>query len=599
MSSLRLALKLSIEDSKVPETNEIKKTIKTPSNNNTNKQKRKRLSEGNSLEEGKLNKKLLIIKNNEEDSLLSLSGSQNNNNNDIDLEIEENDEDTNTTRTITPITTPISTPTPIATTIITITNTPTITNTTTSTTTTSTTNNNNKSKLFDTKKKKKSPPSNSNTNKNNNNDQNNEKSNSEANEGNILSLATNQHTSPINTQITSSSFSSSSLSSTKEIKKNESQSTNNNNKERPKTPNLSKNLKQERVVITPITIPIYDHNNNISNFQEEIKIERPIPRDPKQDLIIISNESLDVKINFSIQNKVEIDNNVETTATIESQIEVIPSELSKISEESIITTPIPKKSITTTSPPKIIPTSTPSSSSLSSNLKIEQGHKKEKEKNDKSNKIVNDVKNENRSSNPKTLNKSETTKKIVNGEEGDEEGFGKDPVTKEGKFNPPQRKAGAKRKRRGGLDIAESEEILAAASLATPGGNTHQNTSTTMDPSLENFDEMEENNEIGRGPSRAAAMAAKSKINHTAIKRPTPSELDNKKIEEGQSTSSTTTSTTTTNITTPTTIVDHLKSLPILKAQWVACDLCGKWRSLPGEVDLSSLPEQWYCSMNK
>lgn len=33
--------------------------------------------------------------------------------------------------------------------------------------------------------------------------------------------------------------------------------------------------------------------------------------------------------------------------------------------------------------------------------------------------------------------------------------------------------------------------------------------------------------------------------------------------------------------------------------QWVACDRCSKWRSLPSHVDMSALPEQWYCSMNK
>jgi hypothetical protein len=34
-------------------------------------------------------------------------------------------------------------------------------------------------------------------------------------------------------------------------------------------------------------------------------------------------------------------------------------------------------------------------------------------------------------------------------------------------------------------------------------------------------------------------------------------------------------------------------------AHWVACDTCGKWRSLPGSIDVSALPERWYCAMNK
>ena len=36
-----------------------------------------------------------------------------------------------------------------------------------------------------------------------------------------------------------------------------------------------------------------------------------------------------------------------------------------------------------------------------------------------------------------------------------------------------------------------------------------------------------------------------------------------------------------------------------LPLQWVSCDNCSKWRSIPGEIDLSALPEQWYCSMNE
>jgi hypothetical protein len=34
--------------------------------------------------------------------------------------------------------------------------------------------------------------------------------------------------------------------------------------------------------------------------------------------------------------------------------------------------------------------------------------------------------------------------------------------------------------------------------------------------------------------------------------------------------------------------------------QWVQCDAptCGKWRKAPGHVDLTSLPEQWFCTMN-
>jgi hypothetical protein len=33
--------------------------------------------------------------------------------------------------------------------------------------------------------------------------------------------------------------------------------------------------------------------------------------------------------------------------------------------------------------------------------------------------------------------------------------------------------------------------------------------------------------------------------------------------------------------------------------QWAACDTCGKWRQLPFFVDPDTLPEQWFCRMNR
>ena len=35
--------------------------------------------------------------------------------------------------------------------------------------------------------------------------------------------------------------------------------------------------------------------------------------------------------------------------------------------------------------------------------------------------------------------------------------------------------------------------------------------------------------------------------------------------------------------------------------QWVQCERgnCKKWRKLPAHVDMASLPEKWYCEMNK
>lgn len=37
----------------------------------------------------------------------------------------------------------------------------------------------------------------------------------------------------------------------------------------------------------------------------------------------------------------------------------------------------------------------------------------------------------------------------------------------------------------------------------------------------------------------------------------------------------------------------------ITAVQWVQCDKCRKWRSIPNHVDMESLPESWYCGMNQ
>lgn len=33
--------------------------------------------------------------------------------------------------------------------------------------------------------------------------------------------------------------------------------------------------------------------------------------------------------------------------------------------------------------------------------------------------------------------------------------------------------------------------------------------------------------------------------------------------------------------------------------QWVQCDGCRKWRRLPAQVDVSGLPEHWFCALNR
>ena len=39
--------------------------------------------------------------------------------------------------------------------------------------------------------------------------------------------------------------------------------------------------------------------------------------------------------------------------------------------------------------------------------------------------------------------------------------------------------------------------------------------------------------------------------------------------------------------------------VPEAAPQWVQCDGCQKWRRLPAHVDVASLPERWFCSMNR
>ena len=38
------------------------------------------------------------------------------------------------------------------------------------------------------------------------------------------------------------------------------------------------------------------------------------------------------------------------------------------------------------------------------------------------------------------------------------------------------------------------------------------------------------------------------------------------------------------------------------EAQWVACDDCGKWRTVPGHINLDAFEDEgakWTCSMNE
>lgn len=43
---------------------------------------------------------------------------------------------------------------------------------------------------------------------------------------------------------------------------------------------------------------------------------------------------------------------------------------------------------------------------------------------------------------------------------------------------------------------------------------------------------------------------------------------------------------------------NNINSVDIDDRAWVQCESCHKWRALPSTVNLSLLPEKWYCTLN-
>jgi hypothetical protein len=132
-----------------------------------------------------------------------------------------------------------------------------------------------------------------------------------------------------------------------------------------------------------------------------------------------------------------------------------------------------------------------------------------------------------------------------------------------------KKNASNKKKRKGGPDMPETEEMSGSTTVIEPG--------KVEEP------DGEKGGETVRAPSRAAAMAAKSKINSTKVK--IAPEVEQKKVEEN-------------SVQVAPVLPDIPPQPALLKAQWVACDKCSKWRRIPGDIDLSTLPEEWYCTMN-
>jgi len=80
--------------------------------------------------------------------------------------------------------------------------------------------------------------------------------------------------------------------------------------------------------------------------------------------------------------------------------------------------------------------------------------------------------------------------------------------------------------------------------------------------------------------NRAAALVAKTKLNSRGPKSPEEEIPPQGSLPINSST--------------PKTNVDDETAA----LQWVACDRCGKWRSMPSHVDIDMLPEEWECALN-
>ncbi|CAE7590028.1 MORC4, partial [Symbiodinium microadriaticum] len=127
------------------------------------------------------------------------------------------------------------------------------------------------------------------------------------------------------------------------------------------------------------------------------------------------------------------------------------------------------------------------------------------------------------------------------------------------------RKPRGRRKRAGGIEL--DEEILQQQQMKGEGSGE------------------EDGDDEGDGApryqsSRAAAMIAKSRLSVSGSTKSRGAAIGADTAEEAVES------------------LDKKPTAPLPK-QWVCCDTCGKWRSIPGEVDTSNLPEQWHCSLNE
>mmetsp|Transcript_30164 Transcript_30164/g.56068 ORF Transcript_30164/g.56068 Transcript_30164/m.56068 type:complete len:1220 (-) Transcript_30164:228-3887(-) len=105
----------------------------------------------------------------------------------------------------------------------------------------------------------------------------------------------------------------------------------------------------------------------------------------------------------------------------------------------------------------------------------------------------------------------------------------------------------------------------------------------------------------GHQSPRAAAQVAKSRLSLSGTNKVTKTAAKNEADENGGDPSTKSAPSASKKSGTPREQKSARKKDKgaLAPAHWVACDVCGKWRSLPGDLDISALPEQWFCSMNK
>ena len=88
-----------------------------------------------------------------------------------------------------------------------------------------------------------------------------------------------------------------------------------------------------------------------------------------------------------------------------------------------------------------------------------------------------------------------------------------------------------------------------------------------------------------------ADVRGASSSNHSQVANATPSKKSKKKEKKAPKKR--------TSVSRPRINSSASSGMPPAAAQWVQCEKCKVWRKLPPNVDITKLPDTWYCSMNR